>query len=87
MHTHEHVPAHSCAANDATGAGNASGPRRELPATGAPGGCRLQLSAAARRRGQITVLGGHRKIRTSGVASGEADVFHFEDSEKVFMRF
>lgn len=33
------------------------------------------------------MLGGRHKIRMSGVASGEADITHFEDSEKVFMRF
>lgn len=87
MHTREHIPARSHAANDATTAGNASGPRREPLATGAPGGCQLLLSTAARNCGQITMCGGHHKIRTSSVAGGETDIFHFEDSEKVFMRF
>lgn len=87
MHTHEHIPTRSHAANDATTAGNASGAQRELLATGAPEGCQLLLSTAATNCGQITMCGGCHKIRTSSVASGKTDIFHFEDSEKVFMRF
>lgn len=59
----------------------------EPPATGVPGGCCLQISAAARHCGRISVLEGRHKIGTSDVASGVTDTFHFEDLEKVLMRF
>lgn len=46
-------------------------------ATGAPRGCRLQLSAAARCHVWISMLGECHKNRTSSVVSGEEKLIYF----------